>query len=154
MEEKIKDIKNRATKILKSSTINLLTNEREILDILNKIQNSDNINIEYDSKTLDYIERYMIAKEKMLIAENDTQFLNNLSKELKSQEVRATDMSTPPLFIIKDAIGRDIFFLTRKAVENYTTISSKSEKRLIEVPSSDSLEISQLVDIIKRNFWK
>lgn len=152
MEEKIKDIKNRATKILKSSTINLLTNEREILDILNKIQNSDNINIEYDSKTLDYIERYMIAKEKMLIAENDTQFLNNLSKELKSQEVRATDMSTPPLFIIKDAIGRDIFFLTRKAVENYTTISSKSEKRLIEVPSSDSLEISQLVDIIKRNF--
>lgn len=152
MEEKIKDIKNRAAKILKSSTINLLTNEREILDILNKIQNSDNINIEYDSKTLDYIERYMIAKEKMLIAENDTQFLNNLSKELKSQEVRATDMSTPPLFIIKDAIGRDIFFLTRKAVENYTTISSKSEKRLIEVPSSDSLEISQLVDIIKRNF--
>lgn len=152
MEEKIKDIKNRATKILKSSTINLLTNEREILDILNKIQNSDNINIEYDSKTLDYIERYMIAKEKMLIAENDTQFLNNLSKELKSQEVRATDMSTPPLFIIKDAIGRDIFFLTRKAVENYTTISSKSEKRLIEVPSSDSLEISQLIDIIKRNF--
>lgn len=152
MENKIKEIKNRATKILKSSTINLLTNEKEILDILSKIQNSDNINIEYDSQTLDYIERYMIAKEKMLIAESDTQFLNNLSKELKSQEVRATDMSTPPLFIIKDAIGRDIFFLTRKAVENYTTISSKSEKRLIEVPSSDSLEISQLVDIIKRNF--
>ena len=54
--------------------------------------------------------------------------------------------------MIKNVVGNNVFFLTRKAVKNYLSISSKTEKKIIEVPSSDSLEISQLLDIIKRNF--
>ena len=88
----------------------------------------------------------------MQIAENDEEFLRNLSKELKQQEVRSTDIAVPPLFMIKNVVGNNVFFLTRKAVKNYLSISSKTEKKIIEVPSSDSLEISQLLDIIKRNF--
>ena len=151
MENEIEEIRNRANKILSSYNMNVLSNEKKLLESLTKISNAEDIDVYYDTKTLNYIERYLIAKEKMQIAENDEEFLRNLSKELKQQEVRSTDIAVPPLFMIKNVVGNNVFFLTRKAVKNYLSIGSKTEKKIIEVPSSDSLEISQLLDIIKRN---
>lgn len=101
MENEIEEIRNRANKILSSYNMNVLSNEKELLESLTKISNAEDIDVYYDTKTLNYIERYLIAKEKMQIAENDEEFLRNLSKELKQQEVRSTDIAVPPLFMIK-----------------------------------------------------
>ena len=83
MENEIEEIRNRANKILSSYNMNVLSNEKELLESLTKISNAEDIDVYYDTKTLNYIERYLIAKEKMQIAENDEEFLRILSIEIK-----------------------------------------------------------------------
>lgn len=150
MENKIDAIRERATNLLGNYSIAIFTDEVEILKILNELKEKEIIEVEHENKTLDYIERYLSAKEKMLISEKDLDFLKKLAKELREQEVRKTDSSNPPLFKITNSIGEDMYYLTRTALKEYTN-NSKNDKT-IEIPSSNSIELAELIEIIKRNF--
>lgn len=149
----IEEIKVRANKIIGDNKITTLINEAELMEKLNEISQSvDQNNCIAYTKTLDAIEDYLIQKEKLETKKNDIKFLSNLAKELREQQVRITDNSNPPLFIVSNEFGENIYFLTRKALENYSEYNLKDTRKIIEVPSNRSNELTELLEIVKRNF--
>ena len=135
MEEKIIKLQKRADEIMNSKSLNILSDEKSILEILTEISKSNRD-----------------VKEKMCFAQEDLEFLKKLSKNLKSQFTRITDEGDPTLFKITNSLGNEIYFLTRSSLEEYRKINEKDVKQLIEIPSSHSMELKHLLDIIKRNF--
>lgn len=106
-------------------------------------------------KTLIEIESYLKIKENTQMQIEDYKFLKAVAEELRKQEVRRTDISTPPLFVIKNSQGQEMFFITRKALNEYVECNKKSlleNKTIIEIPSNNSYELEKLIEIIKRNF--
>lgn len=146
MENKSKEKLN---KILGKYSMETLKDEKEIFEIIKKI--SKEPNNDYDEKIIENIDNYLKTKEKMQVANKDIEFLNIIAKSLREQEVRITDDSYPPLFKTTNSIGEEIYFLTREALERYRECNKECSK-VIEVPSSNSTELSNLIDIIKRNF--
>ncbi len=153
MKDEIEKVKNRADKMIENKKIVTLINESELITKINDIANNVNeTNYYIYDKTLDAIEKYLIEKEKLETQKEDMTFLRNLAKELREQQVRITDPSNPPLFLISTELGNDIYFLTRKALEDYSKFNIKDNKKVVEIPSNRSVELSRLLDIIKRNF--
>ena len=153
MKDKIEKVKNRADSIIGNKKIVTLINEADLITKINDIANNvDETNYYIYDKTLDAIENYLIEKEKLETQKEDMTFLKNLAKELREQQVRITDQSNPPLFVISTELGNDIYFLTRKALEDYSNFNIKDNKKVVEIPSNRSVELSKLLDIIKRNF--
>ncbi len=153
MKDEIEKVKNRADKMIGNKKIVTLINEADLITKINDISNNvDETNYYIYDKTLDAIENYLIEKEKLETQKEDTTFLRNLAKELREQQVRITDQSNPPLFVISTELGNDIYFLTRKALEDYSKFNIKNNKKVVEIPSNRSVELSKLLDIIKRNF--
>lgn len=153
MKDEIEKVKNRADSIIGNKKIVTLINEADLITKINDIANNvDETNYYIYDKTLDAIENYLIEKEKLETQKEDMTFLKNLAKELREQQVRITDQSNPPLFVISTELGNDIYFLTRKALEDYSKFNIKNNKKVVEIPSNRSVELSKLLDIIKRNF--
>lgn len=153
MKDEIEKVKNRADSIIGNKKIVTLINEADLITKINDIANNvDETNYYIYDKTLDAIENYLIEKEKLETQKEDMTFLKNLAKELREQQVRITDQSNPPLFAISTELGNDIYFLTRKALEDYSNFNIKDNKKVVEIPSNRSVELSKLLDIIKRNF--
>ena len=75
MEQQQIEIKQRAQKILENIDISTLKDENSIMQILLNIVNSDTIE-ENCNKTLNFIEDYLITKEKMKISKEDTSSTN------------------------------------------------------------------------------
>lgn len=153
MKDEIEKVKNRADKMIGNKKIVTLINEADLITKINDIANNvDETNYYIYDKTLDAIENYLIEKEKLETQKEDMTFLKDLAKELREQQVRITDSSNPPLFVISTELGDDIYFLTRKALEDYSNFNIKNNKKVVEIPSNRSVELSKLLDIIKRNF--
>ena len=153
MKDEIEKVKNRDYSIIGNKKIVTLINEADLITKINDIANNvDETNYYIYDKTLDAIENYLIEKEKLETQKEDMTFLKNLAKELREQQVRITDQSNPPLFVISTELGNDIYFLTRKALEDYSNFNIKDNKKVVEIPSNRSVELSKLLDIIKRNF--
>ena len=153
MKDEIEKVKNRADSIIGNKKIVTLINEADLITKINDIANNvDETNYYIYDKTLDAIENYLIEKEKLETQKEDMTFLKNLAKELREQQVRITDQSNPPLFVISTELGNDIYFLTRKALEDYCNFNIKDNKKVVVIPRNRSVELSKLLDIIKRNF--
>lgn len=106
-------------------------------------------------KILIEIESYLKIKENTQMQIEDYRFLKAIAEEFRRQEVRRTDISMPPLFVIKNSQGQEMFFITRKALNEYIECNKKSlseNKTIIEIPSNNSYELEKLIEIIKRNF--
>ena len=124
MKDEIEKVKNRADSIIGNKKIVTLINEADLITKINDIANNvDETNYYIYDKTLDAIENYLIEKEKLETQKEDMTFLKNLAKELREQQVRITDQSNPPLFVISTELGNDIYFLTRKALEDYSNFN-------------------------------
>jgi len=145
-------IKERAEKIARENSIILLSREKEILEKLQEIANYSGNDIELIEKTLDDIERYLSVKEKMNFAERDYNYLQKLSQLLKKQETRMSDSGNPILFKTVNGMGEDMFFLTRKSLNNYLEINKNEGKKTVEILSGNSEELVILLEVIKRNF--
>lgn len=118
-------------------------------------ENTTNENKEFNEKILIEIESYLKIKENTQMQIEDYKFLKAIAEELRRQEVRRTDISMPPLFVIKNSQGQEMFFITRKALNEYIECNKKSlseNKTIIEIPSNNSYELEKLIEIIKRNF--
>ncbi|MEI3434824.1 MAG: hypothetical protein V8S10_00570 [Clostridia bacterium] len=152
----IEQIINKAKKIRGENSLEVLKGEKEILERLDEIEeNTNNENKEFNEKILIEIESYLKIKENIQIQIEDYKFLKTIAQELRKQEVRRTDISTPPLFVIKNSQGQEMFFITRKALNEYIECNKKSlleNKTIIEIPSNNSYELEKLIEIIKRNF--
>lgn len=61
-----------------------------------------------------------------------------------------TDSIKPPLFQVKDTEDNENFFITREAVEKYREINK--DAKTLTISNANSMELSTLLDIIKRNF--
>ena len=111
MKDEIEKVKNRADSIIGNKKIVTLINEADLITKINDIANNvDETNYYIYDKTLDAIENYLIEKEKLETQKEDMTFLKNLAKELREQQVRITDQSNPPLFVISTELGNDIYF--------------------------------------------
>ena len=150
MENNFDEVRDRASRLMGEHKIAVFTGETELLTILKEYKDKPITNSEYENKTLDCIERYLLAKEKMILTEKDNMFLETLAKELREQGIRKTDASNPPLFRITNSIGEDMYYLTRSALKSYAKNSNNITT--IEIPSSNSIELAELLEIIKRNF--
>ena len=152
----IEQIINKAKKIRGENSLEILKGEKEILEKLNEIEeNTTNENKELNEKTLIEIESYLKIKENTQMQIEDHKFLKAVAEELRKQEVRRTDISTPPLFVIKNSQGQEMFFITRKALNEYIKCNKNNlseNKTIIEISSNNSYELEKLIEIIKRNF--
>ena len=116
----IEQIINKAKKIRGENSLEILKDEKEILEKLNEIEeNTTNENKEFNEKILIEIESYLKIKENTQMQIEDYKFLKAIAEELRRQEVRRTDISMPPLFVIKNSQGQEMFFITRKALNEY-----------------------------------
>ena len=138
----IEQIINKAKKIRGENSLEILKDEKEILEKLNEIEeNTTNENKEFNEKILIEIESYLKIKENTQMQIEDYKFLKAIAEELRRQEVRRTDISMPPLFVIKNSQGQEMFFITRKALNEYIECNKKSLS-----------ENKTIIEIIKRNF--
>lgn len=103
-------------------------------------------------KTLDDIERYLYVKEKKQFAEKDLKFLEEISKSLRKQETRLSDTGSPILFKIHNALGKEIFFLTRENLNKYLDANKDEGRNIVEISNGNSEELVELLEIVKRNF--
>lgn len=154
----IEQIINKAKKIRGENSLEILKDEKEILEKLNEIEeNTTNENKELNEKILIEIESYLKIKENTQMQIEDYKFLKAIAEEFRRQEVRRTDISMPPLFVIKNSQGQEMFFITRKALNEYIECNKKSlseNKTIIEIPSNNSYELEKLIEIIKKIFNK
>ena len=143
--------KGTISKILEDSKVGTIDR-----NLFNEIEeNTTNENKEFNEKILIEIESYLKIKENTQMQIEDYKFLKAIAEELRRQEVRRTDISMPPLFVIKNSQGQEMFFITRKALNEYIECNKKSlseNKTIIEIPSNNSYELEKLIEIIKRNF--
>ena len=151
----IEQIINKAKKIRGENSLEILKDEKEILEKLNEIEeNTTNENKEFNEKILIEIESYLKIKENTQMQIEDYKFLKAIAEELRRQEVRRTDISMPPLFVIKNSQGQEMFFITRKALNEYIECNKKSlseNKTIIEIPSNNSYELEKLKEIFNKN---
>lgn len=153
MKSKITEIKEKASKIIGDKKINTLINESNLMEkIQDIIENVNESNYNMYNDELEEIETYLKNKEKTLTKQSDMEFLYNLAKELREQQVRITDTNIPPLFVITNDLGENIYFLTRKSLENYSNCNLTDKKKVVKIPSDRSTELTELLEIIKRNF--
>ena len=145
------EVRKKANEILGHNKINILENEKETIETLQELEKTDETNLEYKMKTLKNIEEYLKYKEKMIFAKKDMEKITKLANQLREQETRITDSNNPPLFMIKNSIGKNIYFLTRNALEEYKECNKDCSKT-IEILGSDSQELANLLEIVKRNF--
>lgn len=76
----IEQIKSKAKSLRGNNSIEILKGEKEILDKLNDIENTTNLeNKDYNEKILNYIESYLKIKQKSEIQKEDYDFLRNLA---------------------------------------------------------------------------
>lgn len=149
-------IKEKVEKILKEITIETLANEKEIIKILERIENNDENELnKFDEDILNNIEEYLIIKQKMKIKEKDYKFMHELSSELKEQKIRKGDaLLNIPLFKIVTSDKNEYYFLTRnnaiKFMEDNKSIVDSSE--VIKIVENKNLELARLIDIIKNNY--
>jgi hypothetical protein len=155
-KEELEKIKKRAKDIMKNNNLKVLNGEKDLIEQLNKISDENNENIDYNliNKTLDYIDTYIKYKEKMLLSKEDYDYLSNLSKELKDQSIRRTDdVVYIPLFKIMSKDGNEKYFLTRDSAKAYIELHNDWYiNKIIQIEESDNTNLSQVIDIIKRNF--
>ena len=152
MEERVADLKKRAEDMMADTRITVLKDEKEILEKINEISKSDGSNVQRDEKTLNCFERYLDAKDKMQLAENDMEFLTHLANGLKDQGIRRSDDCNPAMFKIINNEGNEKLFLTRNSLREYCEANSEDKNKVIEIPCNHSEELAMLLDIIKRNF--
>ena len=152
----IEQIINMAKKIRGENSFENLKGEKEILEKLYDIEeNTTDGNKEFNEKILKEIEMYLKIKENTQMQIEDHKFLKTIAEELRMQEVRRTDISTPPLFVIKNRQGQEMFFIRRKALNEYIKCNKNNlseNKTIIEISSNNSYELEKLIEIIKRNF--
>ena len=152
----LKELKEKANEILNNNKIAIYTDEEEIINKINEILNEDDENIDCEllNKTLDNIDIYMKIKEKMTLGEQDYTFLKNLSEDFKEQSIRKTDgVLYIPLFKIRSLDGEEKYFLTRKSAKEYIKMhKSWVMSDIIEIEESDNTDLTEVIEIIKRNF--
>ena len=173
MEEKIKQIRDRANAIMGSIDISTGRGDAELLNYLNELENKQISNSEIDiiNKTLDNIEIYFKTKRKMTLEINDYEYLKEIAKGLREQKVRVTDriIFGEPVFKIltqNNNKEEEFYFITKQGAENFIkanplTYKQKSEedsseerrkKDILAVKTNRNLELAKIIEIIKRNF--
>lgn len=153
MENRLEEIRKRAEKILRNYSLDVLTDEKELMETLTDISKINEYN-ELLNKTLDYIERYLNAKQKMILKEEDSEFLKELAEDLKYQNTRRTDgVIYNPLFKLISKDEKEKYFLARKRAEKHLEKNKEQYKNdIIVLQDNDYTDLTKLLEIIVRNF--
>lgn len=153
MENKLEQLKKRAEYIFRNSSIDTFTGEKELIETLNAIGKLEKYD-ELSNTTLDIIERYLKAKEKMILKEEDAAFIKELSEDLKHQNIRRTDgIIYIPLFKLLTVDGKEEYFLTRKRAEKHVEDNpNKYASDIIEIKENNNTDIARIIEILIRNY--
>lgn len=172
----VEELKNKAKTLLGNMKIITFVGEREKMEFLINIIQNDiaEDDLENLSKKFEEIAEYLTYKENTLIKEKDFEFLSNIAEILRNQRVRVDDgvyLENPVFKVtIDDEKENQIFyFLTKDGANKFIeanriktkdlpeeTLDNADEERRKEktfnVERNQNLELSRLLDIIKRNF--
>jgi hypothetical protein len=169
------EIKNKARELLQNTKIALWKGDTEIFDVLEDIVNRDIEADELDilSKTVKNFEIYLLSKRKVLVQNEDINYLKNIAKLLREQKVRIHDEYpfASPIFevsIDENDKNRKFEFITREGAEKYIDANSTTLKHLpkkeegegeerrkitlFEIEGNTNLEVEKILEIIKRVF--
>ena len=153
MEDKLEKLKKRAELIFRNSSIDTFTGEKDIIETLNGIGKLKEYD-ELSNITLDIIERYLKAKEKMILKETDASFIKELADDLKHQNIRRTDgIVYIPLFKLLTVDGKEEYFLTRKRAEKHIEENPNNyASDIIEIKENNNTDIARIIEILIRNY--
>lgn len=179
MENSVELLKDRAKRILGSVSFGIFIGEDKILRILQEIidNNVQEDSVDLLSKTLDNIDNYLLTKKKMIIQNDDYEYLRNMAETLRNQKVRIGDQApfSSPVFkvhIDKDDKEKNFAFITREGAEKYIEYNSttlnhlpaidkdaeynedvdRRKYNLFDIENNTNLEIEKIIEIIKRNY--
>ena len=149
------EIQNKIKTILEDTAIADI--DKDIIETLERIEEEQNYDDKSVIETVNNIENYLSMKRKKRILEEDFRFMNNLAEKLREQETRLSDVDTTNCvlkFKITNINNETMSFLTREAAKDYMEKNCEDfgTSRYIEVSSENSLELRNVLDIIKRNF--
>lgn len=143
------EVRRRAKDIFQNSVgIETLKDEKDIREILNHFIENGNDG-KYNLAILDEIEEKLKEKEEKRLLEEDKKFIKELAQSLREQEVRKSDIADPTLFKIKNSLGEDTYFLTRKKLTDYRK-NNKDCGVGINIPRTNCIELSRLLEIVKK----
>lgn len=168
------NVRERAKQILGNANFQVCLGEGKLISILEDIKTNGN-DEEIVAKTLDNIENYLITKSKMIIQNNDYEYLKRIATALREQKVRIEESEpfcSPTFKVQIDEENKDknFSFITREGAENFVDANStmlrhlpskektteESEERrkikLFDIESNKNLEIERILEIIIRNF--
>jgi len=154
--DKLEEIKLRAKKIAGNSNLNIMSDEKELLEqLMGLLQaNAEKADISLLEKTLDNIEIYIKTKEKMFIAKEDYEYLVEISKELKKQSIRRLDgILYVSIFKVIEKDKGEQCFLIREHAEKYKKVYENNfRNKIVKVEETNNSDLIKLLEIIKRNF--
>lgn len=144
-----------AKEILNKYDIKTISDDKEIIKILDDLMDKKNITKE-DEKLLSNIDKYLYTKSKMLESDAAYSCLKLLSERIKIQKVRKKDRLAYQVSLFKatDINGNEHFSLTRE----YLNRKIENNKDLfgnlldIEVVPQENSELYELLEIIKKMF--
>lgn len=172
----VEELKNKAKTLLGNMKIITFVGEREKMEFLINIIQNDiaEDDLENLSKKFEEIAEYLTYKENTLIKEKDFEFLSNIAEILRNQRVRVDDgvYLENPVFkvtIDDEKENQTFYFLTKDGANKFIEANRIKTKDLLEetldnadeerrkektfnVERNQNLELSRLLDIIKRNF--
>lgn len=172
----VEELKSKAKILLGNMKIITFVGEREKMEFLINIIQNDiaEDDLENLSKKFEEIAEYLTYKENTLIKEKDFEFLSNIAEILRNQRVRVDDgvYLENPVFkvtIDDEKENQTFYFLTKDGANKFIeanriktkdlpeeTLDNADEERRKEktfnVERNQNLELSRLLDIIKRNF--
>lgn len=155
-EKQLNEIKEKANEIIGSVSLDVLADEEKLLERLINLdkENTEYMDFNLISKTLDYIKEYLEIKKKLEVEKNDYNFLTELAKELREQNVRGTDaVMYVPIFKIVSNEGKEKIFLIRKNATEFQKVNSKMfPYKTIKIEETDNTDLSKIIEIIMRNF--
>ena len=179
MDNNVELLKEKAKKLLGSVSFGIFNGEDEILKILQEIidNNVQENSVDLLSRTLDNINNYLLTKKKMIIQNDDYEYLRNIAELLRNQKVRINDQApfSSPIFkvnINEHDKAKNFAFITREGAEKYIEYNStilnhlppidkdaeynedvdRRKNHLFDIENNTNLEIEKIIDIIKRNY--
>ena len=172
MNERIKKIKEIAQNIINGVSIYTASGDSEYMQFLVDIEKKDiNDNeIEIVERIVNNLGEYFKVKEKMLLIQDDYNYLKEIAQLLREQNVRVEDAITFGNPIFKIHTNNEEEFVTRKGAEQYIEANSikfdnlesqiennkdtqdRRKNNIYDVKTNNNLQIAKILDIIKRNF--
>lgn len=151
---KNEEIKERAKTIIKNAPIETIISDKNTVNKIYDIIQSDKINSKEAESMLGQIELYIFIKQKMQDKEKNYKYLKEIARELREQKVRRQDKkeNTEDIIFKVNKNNKVYYFLTRYEAQEFLQNTLNKQEAIIELEENKCNQLRQLIKIIKEEF--